>query len=271
MSTNTISTIPFFEFEAITQTNSSPETVAALLNEAERKYSSLLKKSHGNAKRIYPFWKTCLNCSKPFPALTKEQAIRNKSCGSECSATLIGAANSGASPVETHAGKAKMTCAVCGTEFYRNAKHVARVAVPTCSRQCNGALRGAEWKTHAHKGHVAWSASSTTALKERFTGPSNPSWKGGVTYRRRRGNYVSVRYVRCPPEYAAMARTDGYVMEHRLVVARHLGRALSRAECVHHINHDPLDNRLENLMLFASNQDHKLFEGGAAITPIWQP
>lgn len=66
-----------------------------------------------------------------------------------------------------------------------------------------------------------------------------------------------------------MARTDGYVMEHRLVVANALGRPLVRTECVHHINHDPLDNRLENLELFASNRDHKLYEWWGIPMPIW--
>lgn len=84
-----------------------------------------------------------------------------------------------------------------------------------------------------------------------------------------KGNYVGPRYVRCPPEYAAMARADGYVMEHRLAVAIALGRLLTRTECVHHVNHNPRDNRLENLALFASNGDHKRHESRGTPAPIW--
>jgi hypothetical protein len=40
----------------------------------------------------------------------------------------------------------------------------------------------------------------------------NPAWKGGVTYFKTHGNYIGVKYVRCPEEYLVMARKDGYVM-----------------------------------------------------------
>lgn len=106
-----------------------------------------------------------------------------------------------------------------------------------------------------------------------LAGEKNPAWKGGVTYFKRKGKYAdqSIKYVRCPASMKSMARKDGYVMEHRLAVAIAIGRALTRTECVHHINHDATDNRLENLMLFATNADHKRYEHGQAIRPLWQP
>ena len=57
-----------------------------------------------------------------------------------------------------------------------------------------------------------------------------------------------------------MARTDGYVMEHRLVMAVSLKRPLLRTEVVHHIDHDTRNNALSNLMLFATNREHKIYE-----------
>jgi len=91
-----------------------------------------------------------------------------------------------------------------------------------------------------------------------------------VTYFRKKGNYKPIKYVRCPVEYLAMARKDGYVMEHRLIVAQAMGRSLLRTEVVHHVNHDPQDNALENLMLFSSNQAHKLHEARGTPEPIWR-
>lgn len=58
-------------------------------------------------------------------------------------------------------------------------------------------------------------------------------------------------------------------MEHRLLVAQAIGRVLMRTEVVHHANHNATDNRLQNLMLFATNAEHKAYEHGAAIKPLW--
>lgn len=99
-------------------------------------------------------------------------------------------------------------------------------------------------------------------------GSANPAWKGGATYKRPKGNYIGPRYVRCPLEFLAMARMDGYIMEHRLVMAQRLGRCLLRTEVVNHINHDPRDNRPENLELYPSNGDHKRGEAGRFVQGV---
>jgi len=124
-----------------------------------------------------------------------------------------------------------------------------------------GALGSSGWTEEGRKRSIA-----------SMTGPNNPGWKGGVAYIKRKGNYADypIKYVRCPQEFFAMARKDGYIMEHRLFVAQAMGRVLRRSEVVHHKNHDPTDNRLENLMLFASNSQHKRYEGTGSPEPLWQ-
>lgn len=89
-----------------------------------------------------------------------------------------------------------------------------------------------------------------------------------MTYKRPKGNYIGPRYVRCPPELLAMARSDGYIMEHRLVMAKWVGRTLLCSEVVNHINRDPRDNRRENLELYPSNGDHKRGEVGRFVSGV---
>jgi len=63
-------------------------------------------------------------------------------------------------------------------------------------------------------------------------------------------NYIPV----AAPEGHPNANGDGKILEHRLVMSQHLGRALYPNENVHHINGDRHDNRLENLELWNTYQ-----------------
>lgn len=80
--------------------------------------------------------------------------------------------------------------------------------------------------------------------KKALTG--KPSWNKG----KGRGYYYNGKgYKYILSLNNPMARKDGFVAEHRLVMSKHLGRMLSKKELVHHRNGIKDDNRIENLSL----------------------
>jgi transposase-like protein len=107
---------------------------------------------------------------------------------------------------------------------------------------------------------------SIYAIARRFGGSPNGVWKvlrsQGVQFRDNAwhggrvreygGKYIGV-YIDKDDPMMVMARSTGYVLEHRLVMARALGRPLTRKETVHHINGDTTDNAPENLQLRNGN------------------
>jgi len=88
------------------------------------------------------------------------------------------------------------------------------------------------------------------ACNNKYTGPNrlrenSGNWKGGVC--RLYNGYVY------PDDFFYSMAVRGYIREHRLVMANHLGRCLQPFELVHHKNGNKKDNRLENLELGCRN------------------
>ena len=112
-------------------------------------------------------------------------------------------------------------------------------------------------------------------------GENNPNWKGGG-YIDNEG-YV---YLRIPDH--PFCKSNGNILEHRVVMEKHLGRYLKPNEDVHHINGVKNDNRIENLQLLphgkhsvVSNMiyssDHRCIKCGRDTTqknkngaPLWR-
>lgn len=83
----------------------------------------------------------------------------------------------------------------------------------------------------------------------RPVGPNNPAWAGGRN--RDKHGYILI----WKPDHP-QATKAGYVREHRLVMEEKLGRYLTRAEVVDHIDRDTGNNDPANLRLFPNNAAH---------------
>ncbi len=111
------------------------------------------------------------------------------------------------------------------------------------------------WQTCAQCGRERWVSyrqqpkkCSDCAVKD--TASESKSWKGGRT---NENGYISI-YLQPDDFFYPMVINKGYVREHRLVMAKALGRNLQSWEIVHHKNHIRTDNRIENLQLVTDDR-----------------
>ena len=82
-------------------------------------------------------------------------------------------------------------------------------------------------------------------------GKNGSNWQGGRRRAGIKGCYVAIY----SPDHPYTTK-DSYVMEHRLVMEKYLGRHLLPTEIIHHKNGIKDDNRLENLELIENRGAH---------------
>lgn len=68
----------------------------------------------------------------------------------------------------------------------------------------------------------------------------------------KRARYLSSR------KYKIINIDGKRIYEHRYIMEKYLNRKLERNEHIHHINGDPMDNRIENLQLLTNSEHQKL-------------
>lgn len=94
--------------------------------------------------------------------------------------------------------------------------------------------------SHLRENNVKIRDIKEASLKKEF----HPKWIGG---KRIQNGYVIIFSPNHP--FAMKVGGSKYVLEHRLVMEKHLGRYLLPTEIVHHKNGKKDDNRIENLEL----------------------
>lgn len=83
------------------------------------------------------------------------------------------------------------------------------------------------------------------------TGSQFTRWKGGITYREGRALVHK-------PSHPKATKRHKYVKRAVIVIEEYLERYLDPDEIVHHINQNPLDDRLENLQVLTRSQHTRL-------------
>ncbi len=165
----------------------------------------------------------CAQCGREFwkygyqLSLVEQGHFQNHFCSRECSAQY---------KHDNHQPNL-VTCKVCGKEFHRQK---SREKYNGGNHYCSKSCRNAD-----------------------YSGDNHHMWKGGR--RVRDDGYVDVAKSLVPPEYHCMLRkAQNVVMEHRLVMAMHLGRPLESWEVVHHVDHNRSNNDISNLELHSAHE-----------------
>lgn len=139
-------------------------------------------------------------------------------------------------------------CPECGAERWVPLKTPAVLC-----RSCGGkrAINRPELRNASHSSDCT--CHRCKATRGELTKEANPWWKGGK--RVHKSGYIYILIDEDDP-MRCMAGREAIVFEHRLVMARHIGRPLTDNETVHHRNGNKTDNRIENLELWIGNHSN---------------
>ena len=163
--------------------------------------------------------------------------------------------------------KKEVKCVLCGKVFLR-----IRPSTKLCSRECYAKYRS---KIYKGKKHPMWidgrysvskkcivcgkkfigehirkvcsTKCSAELKKTNGKGSRNGMWKGGRT-----GGGENYFYVLMPKH--PFANKACYILEHRIVMEKIIGRYLAKDEVVHHKNNIKSDNRPKNLQLMKKKE-----------------
>lgn len=117
---------------------------------------------------------------------------------------------------------------------------------------------------HIGRSTGAKSVETRRKISLKNSGNGNGQWKGGVRPTTR--GYIKIHSPNHPNK-----DISGYVMEHRLIVEKFIGRYLTKEEQIHHIDFNPKNNDISNLMIFPNAKEHIRFHNKLRQFGLTQP
>lgn len=120
---------------------------------------------------------------------------------------------------------------------------------PVCGKQM--------WRQKQDMGRYCRNCSRRIKQSKRMSQERNPRWTGGRSIDRL--GYVHLTTPPTSPYYSMATKISHHILEHRLVMAKHLGRCLQSWEVVHHKNRNKSDNSIGNLELLPNASRHAPF------------
>lgn len=157
----------------------------------------------------------------------------------------------------------EIKCAQCGTPVWKYPSSNTRFCSKSCARTAANLTdknpsftRDISGKRNPMYGRGMVGEANPMFGKRREL---SPRWRGGR--KTRPDGYVRViAPVGHPARIEHRATGLAYVLEHRLVVERHIGRYLTDDEVVHHIDGNPSNNSIENLAIMSKVEHGKLHQ-----------
>lgn len=192
---------------------------------------------------------TCRKCGKEFLAYLSNK--RNY-CSSSCGRT---------SPRKIVVKPPNQICKRCKTHFYHSSPRVfcsffcfshdhimSTSKCLKCKKEFTIETRRSETNKWKMK-YCSHKCSYAHMRPPHYSGEKSSNWKGGKST-------TSQGYIKEYSPSNPNCDCCGYVLQHRLIAEKYLGRFLKSVELVHHINEIKTDNRPENLYLFSDRGEH---------------